>query len=103
LKSSVVGLDGTEAPCSPRPRAAKGRGCVRRVKTARGRAAIADQEVSREFQTGTSVGLNVHATSVIAHAVDAGTVGVERAQLWPDHGEILARLGPAAWAGWGGL
>ncbi|ODQ93865.1 IS110 family transposase [Mycolicibacterium holsaticum] len=37
---------------------------------------------------GTSVGLDVHALSVVAHAVDE-TGRVERARLCPDHGEIL--------------
>ena len=41
---------------------------------------------------GTSVGLDVHALSVIAHAVDEETGHVERARLCPDHGEILAWL-----------
>ena len=39
--------------------------------------------------TGTSVGLDVHALSVVAHAVDEETGRVERARLCPDHGEIL--------------
>lgn len=38
---------------------------------------------------GTSVGLDVHALSVVAHAVDEETGQVERARLCPDHGEIL--------------
>lgn len=38
---------------------------------------------------GTSVGLDVHALSVVAHAVDEQTGRVERARLCPDHGEIL--------------
>jgi transposase len=38
---------------------------------------------------GTSVGLDVHALSVVAHAVDEETGRVERARLCPDHGEIL--------------
>jgi transposase len=37
---------------------------------------------------GTSVGLDVHALSVVAHAVDEETGRVERARLCPDHGEI---------------
>ena len=41
---------------------------------------------------GTSVGLDVHALSVVAHAVDEETGRVERARLCPDHGEILAWL-----------
>ena len=41
---------------------------------------------------GTSVGLDVHALSVVAHAVDEQTGQVERARLCPDHGEILAWL-----------
>ena len=46
---------------------------------------------------GTSVGLDVHALSVVAHAVDEETGRVERARLCPDHSEILGwlhRLGP---------
>ncbi|BBX54576.1 hypothetical protein MPOR_56020 (plasmid) [Mycolicibacterium poriferae] len=38
---------------------------------------------------GTSVGLDVHALSVVAHAFDEETGRVERARLCPDHGEIL--------------
>ena len=38
---------------------------------------------------GTSVGLDVHALSVVAHAVDEETGWIERARLCPDHGEIL--------------
>lgn len=41
---------------------------------------------------GTSVGLDVHALSVVAHAVDEESGRVERARLCPDHGEILAWL-----------
>ena len=41
---------------------------------------------------GTSVGLDVHALSVVAHAVDEKTGRVERARLCPDHGEILRWL-----------
>ena len=41
---------------------------------------------------GTSVGLDVHALSVVAHAVDEQTGHVERARLCPDHGEILGWL-----------
>jgi hypothetical protein len=33
--------------------------------------------------------LDVHALSVVAHAVDEETGRVERARLCPDHGEIL--------------
>lgn len=38
---------------------------------------------------GTSVGLDVHALSVVAHAVDEETGRVERARLCSDHDEIL--------------
>lgn len=38
---------------------------------------------------GTSVGLDVHALSVVAHAVDEESGRIERARLCPDHGEIL--------------
>ena len=38
---------------------------------------------------GTSVGLDVHALSVVAHAVDEVTGEVSRARLCPDHGEIF--------------
>jgi transposase len=41
---------------------------------------------------GTSVGLDVHALSVVAHAVDEQTGQIERARLCPDHGEILGWL-----------
>jgi transposase len=44
---------------------------------------------------GTCVGLDVHALSVVAHAVDEQTGQVERARLCPDHSEIpgwLAQL-----------
>ena len=38
---------------------------------------------------GTSVGLDVHALSVVAHAFDEETAQVERARLCPDYGVIL--------------
>ena len=38
---------------------------------------------------GTSVGLDVHALSVVAHAFDEETGHVERARLCPDNDEIL--------------
>jgi transposase len=41
---------------------------------------------------GTSVGLDVHALSVVAHAVDEVNGAVSRARLCPDHGEILGWL-----------
>ena len=41
---------------------------------------------------GTSVGLDVHALSVVAHAVDEETGKVARARLCPDHGEVLSWL-----------
>ena len=41
---------------------------------------------------GTSVGLDVHALSVVAHAVDEETGKVVRARLCPDHGEVLSWL-----------
>lgn len=41
----------------------------------------------------TSVGLDVHALSVVAHAVDEESGLVERARLCPDHGEVLRWLG----------
>jgi transposase len=41
---------------------------------------------------GTSVGLDVHALSVVAHAVDEDTGEIARARLCPDHGEILCWL-----------
>jgi transposase len=41
---------------------------------------------------GTSVGLDVHALSVVAHAVDEETGKLARARLCPDHGEILGWL-----------
>ena len=52
---------------------------------------------------GTSVGLDVHALSVVAHAFDEETGRVERARLCPDHGEILDWLHRLARAGAGGL
>jgi transposase len=41
---------------------------------------------------GTSVGLDVYAVSVVAHAVDEVTGEVSRARLCPDHGEIMCWL-----------
>ena len=41
------------------------------------------------FSERTSVGLDVHARSVVAAAVDGVTGEVFRARLTPDHGEIL--------------
>lgn len=41
---------------------------------------------------GTSVGLDVHALSVVAHAVDEESGRIQRARLCPDHGEILVWL-----------
>ena len=41
---------------------------------------------------GTSVGLDVHALSVVAHAVDEETGKVAPARLCPDHGEVLGWL-----------
>jgi transposase len=41
---------------------------------------------------GTSVGLDVHALSVVAHAVDEVTGKIARARLCPDHGEVLGWL-----------
>jgi hypothetical protein len=41
---------------------------------------------------GTRVGLDVHALSVVAHAVDEVTGEVSRARLCPDHGEIFCWL-----------
>ena len=41
---------------------------------------------------GTSVGLDVHALSVVAHAVDEETGKVARARLRPDHREVLSWL-----------
>ena len=37
---------------------------------------------------GTSVGLDVHALSVVAHAVDEESGKIARARLCPDHGEV---------------
>src|SRR5271154_4741150 len=39
-----------------------------------------------------SVGLDVHALSVVAHAVDEETGKIARARLCPDHGEVLSWL-----------
>ena len=41
---------------------------------------------------GTSVGLDVHALSVVAHAVDEETGKIVRARLCPDRGEVLGWL-----------
>jgi transposase len=41
---------------------------------------------------GTSVGLDVHALSVVAHAVDEESGKIARARLCPDHGEVLGWL-----------
>src|SRR6202171_2959949 len=41
---------------------------------------------------GTSVGLDVHALSVVAHAVDEETGKIARARLCPDQGEVLGWL-----------
>ena len=41
---------------------------------------------------GRSVGLDVHALSVVAHAVDEVTGEVSRARLCPDYGEIMCWL-----------
>ena len=41
---------------------------------------------------GTSVGLDVHALSVVAHAIDEETGKIARARLGPDHGEVLGWL-----------
>jgi transposase len=41
---------------------------------------------------GTSVGLDVHALSVVAHAVDEETGKIARARLCADHGEVLGWL-----------
>jgi transposase len=41
---------------------------------------------------GTSVGLDVHALSVVAHAVDEETGKLVRARLCPDHSEVLGWL-----------
>jgi hypothetical protein len=38
---------------------------------------------------GTSIGLDVHTLSVVAHAVDEVTDQVSQARLFPDHSEIL--------------
>ena len=41
---------------------------------------------------GTSVGLDVHALSVVAHAVDEESGKIARARLCPNHGEVLGWL-----------
>jgi len=41
---------------------------------------------------GTSVGLDVHALSVVAHAIDEETGKIARARLCPDHREVLGWL-----------
>ena len=52
---------------------------------------------------GTSVGLDVHALSVVAHAVDEETGKVARARLCPDHGEVLGLVVSIEGPGAGGL
>ena len=52
---------------------------------------------------GTSVGLDVHALSVVAHAVDEETGRVERARLCPGSRRDPRLVAPAAWPGAGGL
>ena len=42
---------------------------------------------------GTSVGLDVHALSVVAHGIDEETGKIARARLCPDYGEVLGWLG----------
>jgi transposase len=44
----------------------------------------------------TSVGLDVHARSVVACAIDGLTGEITKARLTPDHGEVLAWLGRLA-------
>jgi hypothetical protein len=51
-----------------------------------------DNSAMRVSLRGTSVGLDVHALSVVAHAVDEVTGEVSRARLCPDHGEIFCWL-----------
>ena len=41
---------------------------------------------------GTTVRLDVHALSVVAHAVDEETGKIARARLCPDHGDVLGWL-----------
>ena len=41
---------------------------------------------------GTSVGLDVHALSVVAHAIDQETGKIARARLCPDQREVLGWL-----------
>jgi transposase len=41
---------------------------------------------------GTSVGLDVHALSIVAHAIDEDTGKIARARLCPDHREVLGWL-----------
>jgi hypothetical protein len=41
---------------------------------------------------GTSVGLDVHALSVVVHAIDEQTGKIARARLCPTHGEVLGWL-----------
>jgi len=42
---------------------------------------------------GTSVGLDVHALSVVAHGIDEETGKIARARLCPDYGQVLGWLG----------
>ena len=41
---------------------------------------------------GTSVGLDVHALSVVAHAIDEESGKIARARLCPNHSEVLGWL-----------
>ena len=45
---------------------------------------------------GTSVGLDVHALSVVAHGIDEETGKIARARLCPDYGEVLGWLASVA-------
>ena len=86
-------LDGMEADSGP-----KASGCKRRRGLPMAGFTLAS--VEPHLQTGrppvsfngTSVGLDVHALSVVAHAVDEESGRVERTRLCPDHGEILGWL-----------
>ena len=55
------------------------------------------------FGERTSVGLDVHARSVVAAAIDGQTGEVLRARLTPSHAEVLEWIAGAAGSVRGGL
>ena len=47
--------------------------------------------------------MDVHALSVVAHAIDEESGKIARARLCPDHREVLGLVASAAWPGVGDL